>query len=88
MAPGVRKYGLYITPIQILQFILCLLSLIPDAIDILLYGGARCGATKRGVAWIVFAYGFYLVLFTKMFNAKKKAASNSDTEASQKVKQG
>ena len=72
--PSVRKYGLYITPVQILQFVVCLLALLPDAVDVLLYGGARCNSTQRAVVWMLFAYGSYLVMFTKMFTSKKNAS--------------
>ena len=74
VAPSVRKYGLYITPVQILQFVVCLLSLLPEALDALLYGAARCKSTQRAVVWMLFTYGIYLAMFTKMFKAKKKAA--------------
>lgn len=72
--PGVRKYGLYITPIQILQFILCLGILMPEAIDALTNEGKRCGMTKRAAVWMLFAYGTYLVFFWKMFQLKKEDA--------------
>ena len=77
--PDLRKYGIYITPIQILQFMVCLLALVPDTIDALAFESARCGATKRCVAWILFAYFTYLGFFIKMFQDKKKARQASRT---------
>lgn len=77
VAPSVRKYGLYITPIQILQFLLCLASLVPEAADALLNDGLRCGATKRCVAWMLFCYLTYLGFFIKMFNDKKAKAKEA-----------
>ena len=69
------RYGLLITPIQITQFIICLVFMLPEAIDALAFDGARCGTTKRAGAWMLFAYGTYLYLFTRMFAVKKKTAA-------------
>jgi len=74
VAPSVRKYGLYITPVQILQFLICLVSVLPEAADALLNGGARCGATKRCVGYMLFCYLTYLAFFVQMFKDKKAAA--------------
>ena len=81
IAPSVRKYGLYITPIQITQFIICLLSLLPDAYDTMIHGGARCGSTTRAVIWMLFTYGAYLGMFVIMFGIKKKAAKRDESRA-------
>jgi hypothetical protein len=79
--PSVKKYGKYITPIQILQFRVCLLSLVPSFIDLLFNQSRRCGDTTRCVWYMVFTYAVYLVLFVKMSNAKKAARQAAKIEA-------
>ena len=81
--PFVQKFGIYITPVQIFQFMLCLTSFAPEAIDSVLFGGSACGATKRCSAWMLFAYITYLFFFVKMFADKKKArrAAKADKAA-------
>jgi len=71
--PGARRYGIFITPIQIFQFILCLSALVPSVLS-----PARCGGTVRGVAWMVMTYSVFLTLFVKMFANKKKARSKRE----------
>jgi len=78
--PSAQKFGIYITPVQIFQFMLCLASFAPEAVDSVLFGGASCGATKRCSAWMLFAYLTYLGFFVKMF-ADKKAARRAAKKA-------
>lgn len=73
VVPSAQKFGIYITPVQIFQFMLCLTSFAPEAIDSVLNGGSACGATKRCSAWMLFAYITYLFFFVKMFADKKKS---------------
>lgn len=73
VVPGVKQFGLLITPIQIVQFILCIAALVPESVDALAMGGVSCGATTRATVWMFFAYGVYLYLFVRMFGEKKAA---------------
>jgi hypothetical protein len=73
--PGVRKFGLYITPIQIFQFIICLTTVAPEAVDALVLGGAAgCGMTKRCAVWMAITYGAFLYMFWQLYNDKKRLA--------------
>jgi len=65
---GARMYGVFITPSQIVQFLIVMVGLIPSTLN-----PEGCGATKRSVVWWWFAYSVWLVLFTKMFLKKKTA---------------
>ena len=73
--PSIETIGIYITSIQITQFILCLMAFAPEAVDAV-GGGVACGATRRCSAWMFFAYTVYLGFFVKMFRdkARKRAA--------------
>jgi len=84
VSPSVQKFGIYITPIQIFQFMLCLASFAPEAADAVLNGGAACGATRRCSGWMLFAYITYLGFFVKMF-ADKKAARRASKAAAKKA---
>jgi hypothetical protein len=84
--PAMRKFGLYITPIQIVQFMLCLLSIVPESIDAIAFGGAHCGATVRCVHVMLFAYLTYLYLFVKMYRDKKAAVKAAKAAKAAKTK--
>merc|ERR1711907_194634 len=74
ITPEVKAFATYITPIQILQFIMCLLSLVPEAMGMLTGFPDKCtSGTKRSVGWMIFTYSIFLCLFVKMFGDKKKA---------------
>jgi len=67
---GARMFGVFITPIQIVQFLIVMVGMIPATMD-----PEGCGATKRSVVWWWFAYTMWLVLFTQMFLKKMAARS-------------
>lgn len=73
ITPGTRRFGIFITPIQILQFIMCLCSMAPEALAALLGSPAVCTtATGRSISWMVFTYSVFLYLFVQMFSKKKQ----------------
>lgn len=77
---GVRRFGIFITPIQILQFIVCLLSLSPEAVGAA-GGWPECGsATRRSVVWVYFNYLIFLCLFIQLFVAKMKARTDRNAK--------
>jgi len=67
---GVRNFGVYITPTQIIQFLIVMAGLVPNTIS-----PAECGSTPRAVAWWWITYTFFLCFFTKMFMDKMNARS-------------
>eukprot|EP00756_Hemistasia_phaeocysticola_P021548 Hpha_TRINITY_DN15781_c1_g1::TRINITY_DN15781_c1_g1_i2::g.40755::m.40755 len=67
---GARMFGVFITPTQIVQFLIVMAGMIPSTLS-----PSECGATKRAVVWWWFCYTVWLVLFTKMFLKKKAARS-------------
>eukprot|EP01062_Namystynia_karyoxenos_P059842 TRINITY_DN51265_c0_g1_i1.p1 TRINITY_DN51265_c0_g1~~TRINITY_DN51265_c0_g1_i1.p1 ORF type:complete len:307 (+),score=97.22 TRINITY_DN51265_c0_g1_i1:86-922(+) len=69
---GVRKYGIFITPIQIIQFILCLAALVPETAYT-----KQCRAHRPTIGWMWFTYSVFLCLFVKMFMDKKRARRGS-----------
>lgn len=81
--PSVQKFGIYITPIQIFQFMFCLASFVWESGDAVFFGSASCGTSKRAAAWMLFTYSTYLYFFVKMF-ADKKAARRA-AKAAKKV---
>jgi len=62
---GARWLGVYITPIQIVQFLVVMAAMVPSTLD-----PSGCGAAPRAIVWWWFAYSVWLVLFTKMFFEK------------------
>lgn len=68
---GVRMFGVFITPIQIVQFLIVMVAMVPSTLD-----PVGCGATKRAVVWWWCAYIMWLVLFTMMFLKKKTARAS------------
>lgn len=62
---GARRLGVYITPIQIVQFLVVMAAMVPSTLD-----PSGCGATPRAIVWWWFAYSVWLVLFTKIFFEK------------------
>jgi len=62
---GARHFGVFITPIQIIQFIMVICAMIPSALN-----PAGCGATVRGVTWWMICYAVFLTLFVQMFLQK------------------
>lgn len=72
VTPAIRHFGIYITPIQILQFILCLLSLVPETVGTIAGTGKCSTGTQRSLVWMWCTYSVFLCLFVKMFTEKKK----------------
>jgi len=71
---GVRKFGIFITPIQIIQFIMCLTALVPETF-------LECGSKPRAIQWMWFTYCTFLAFFVKMFLDKKKARREAKMNA-------
>lgn len=85
ITPKVRKYGVFITPIQILQFILCLSSMIPEIVGKVTGIPEVCSTgTTVSVSWMFFTYSVFLYLFVKMFS-KKKAIFKEAKKKSTKI---
>jgi len=76
---GARNFGVFITPIQIIQFIMVISAMVPSMIS-----PAACGATPRAVGWWSFTYAVFLSLFVQMFLQKKARRSNSKKQAEEK----
>jgi hypothetical protein len=71
--PSMSRFGLYITPVQLLQFVICIVAMLYEAFDSLVFSGASCGMTKRAALWMAFTYSSYLYMFWNMYGAKKSA---------------
>jgi len=65
---GARHFGVFITPIQIIQFIMVICAMVPSMIS-----PSACGATRRAVMWWGFTYAVFLTLFVQMFLQKKNS---------------
>ena len=69
---GARHFGVFITPIQIIQFIMVISAMVPSMIS-----PSSCGATPRAVGWWTFTYAVFLSLFVQMFAQKKARRSTA-----------
>jgi len=78
----IRPYGVRIvTPIQIVQFIFCLLALAYEAVN-----RESCGSDPTAMLWLAFTYSVFLAFFIKVFFTKssggrrgKNGSSNGST---------
>ena len=77
-----RKWGLIITPLQLGQFILCLLWVSTEWISLAL--GWNCGTHPGTLAWVYGCYLVFLALFWSMYQAKRKQFSAADKQKSKK----
>lgn len=71
-----RKYGLFITPMQITQFYFCLALAVKDCVFALLYGPSACGLNVYTLAYNMICYGVFLVFFVRMYTSKKETLSS------------
>jgi hypothetical protein len=72
-----RSFGLMITPMQLVQFYFCLALAGLDAYMVFFYGSA-CGVNVYSLAYIVFCYLVFLIMFIRMFTEKKKLHTPRD----------
>ena len=75
--PDIKKFGKYITIIQLTQFNFCVAIGIPLVLYSLLID--RC-TVHNGPAlmWVLFIYASYLVLFVKFDNARRRLSRSPD----------
>jgi hypothetical protein len=75
-----RKYGgLFITPIQLVQFIICLFLGSYESVKYFLQGN-QCNHLTPGVAsWLWFNYMIFFVFFVNIFFQKKSARTPVST---------
>jgi len=66
VCPSVRKFGTLITPIQLVQFVICLCSCIAS----LMMSG--CKDDPRANTWMMLTYTVFFVLFVQMFVRRVK----------------
>src|SRR3989338_8732291 len=69
--PPIRRFAVFITPIQLIQFVFCLFLSICE-IAFLFLDPASCKADWHPIAWCFFGYAIFLHLFVILFNEKKK----------------
>eukprot|EP01128_Nolandella_sp_AFSM9_P007490 TRINITY_DN4119_c0_g1_i1.p1 TRINITY_DN4119_c0_g1~~TRINITY_DN4119_c0_g1_i1.p1 ORF type:complete len:520 (-),score=92.10 TRINITY_DN4119_c0_g1_i1:93-1652(-) len=64
-----RTYGgVFITPIQLIQFVLAMLTTVYESIY-----SEKCGTNMQSMLWLWFTYSVFLVLFIKLFLDKKRS---------------
>jgi hypothetical protein len=67
-----RRWGLIITPLQLGQFVLCLVYVTLEWFSIIFYGQSRCDNNAYTLAWVYACYLVFLYLFYKMYTEKKQ----------------
>jgi GNS1/SUR4 family len=85
--PGVRMFGPMITPIQLVQFVLCL-SLLAAEIVWMFVDPQNCQSYVPGIFWLAFTYLVFFALFVKLYGDKKRqvAAARAAARAEQQKK--
>lgn len=71
-----RSWGVFVTPIQLVQFVLAMLTITYESFNV-----EACGSTPFALAWMWFTYAVFLAFFIKLyldkmalFGGKKEAA--------------
>eukprot|EP01125_Pyxidicula_operculata_P005918 TRINITY_DN2068_c0_g1_i2.p1 TRINITY_DN2068_c0_g1~~TRINITY_DN2068_c0_g1_i2.p1 ORF type:complete len:274 (+),score=46.02 TRINITY_DN2068_c0_g1_i2:834-1655(+) len=68
-----RWGGVLITPVQILQFIVCMMSVMYDTFNL-----QKCKADGYAIAWMLFTYSVFLYFFVVLLFEKKAQRKESD----------
>jgi hypothetical protein len=82
-----RRYGgMFITPIQLVQFVICLVLGTYESIKYF-FQGNQCNNLSPAVAsWLWFNYMVFFVFFVNIFFDKSAARSTTDRTAAEKEK--
>jgi len=76
---SLRRYGgKIVTPIQIVQFIFCLLSLAWEAVH-----RESCGSDPAAMVWLAFTYSVFLAFFIKVFFNKNSGGGRTNGKGEQ-----
>lgn len=59
--------GKFITPIQLIQFILCMLSILYEAVNY-----EKCQSNTKTLVWVIVQYVVFFGFFAKIFLDKKR----------------
>lgn len=75
-----RTYGgVLITPIQLIQFVIAMLSIVYETIN-----PSECHSDTSSLYWMWFTYSVFLVFFVKLFMDKKKMRAAARVSSNKK----
>lgn len=67
-----RRWGtMVITPLQLTQFVVCLLWVSFEWVAMAMWGSHACGSDVRTLTWVYLCYVVFLILFYIMYSGKK-----------------
>jgi hypothetical protein len=76
-----RRWGLIITPLQLGQFVLCLVYVTWEWVTLALWGQQGCDNNPYTLAWVYACYFVFLYLFFRMYSEKRRTLGGSATTA-------
>lgn len=79
-----RKFGLLITPIQLIQFVICIAWTSTEWASMAIWGWDACGTNAKTLGWVFFCYFVFLGMFYLMFGQKKKLLAGDAAAAKKK----
>jgi len=74
-----RFGGMFITPIQLVQFVVCILAVVYETINY-----KECNTDLRVIGWIWFTYVVFLAFFVHVYTSKKEQRDSESTQRRKK----